>query len=189
MNALGANTSGLPRRTAKLTASLLLLCVAAFGLAACGGSTGATSGQGSSTSTSRVYNTLVTPPKGESAVNVPLHVSYGSGSIGAPDPTTTLPNESGQVIQPGLNPGQNIIIKAGRVLPQTLESAPGAAIVWYNLSGKPQRIVFDGAKPLVDSGTIPAGGTFSWTPPAGGPVDYTLEPSGFGGKVFVNPPQ
>jgi hypothetical protein len=184
---IGANTSASRRRRGKRIGSLLLLCAGAIGLAACsGGSGGATSGQG--TTTSVVHNTLVTPPKGESAVKVPSHITYGTGSIGAADPTTTLPSELGQAIQPGLNPGQNIIIKGGRVLPQTLESAPQVAIVWYNLSGKPQRIVFDGAKPLVDSGTIPPGGTFTWTPPAGGPINYTLEPSGFSAKVFVNPP-
>lgn len=114
MNVLGANARRPKRRTAKLIATLLLACVGGMGLAACGGdSGGSTSGQGSTT-TSVVYNKLVTPPKGESAVNVPLHVTLGSGAIGAPDPTTTLPSELGQAIQPGLNPGQNVIIRAGR---------------------------------------------------------------------------
>lgn len=189
MNVVGANASGPRRRTAKLIATLFLACVGGMGLAACGGNSGgSTSGQGSTT-TSVVYNKLVTPPKGESAVNVPLHVTLGSGAIGAPDPTTTLPSELGQAIQPGLNPGQNIIIRAGRVFPQTLESAAAAPVVWYNLSGKPQRIIFDGAKPLVDSGTIPPGATFTWTPATGGPANYTLEPSGFHAKVFVNQSQ
>ena len=117
-----------------------------------------------------------------------MRVTYGSGAIGASDPTTTLPNERGQTIQPGLNPGQNIIIRAGRVLPETLESSGGTPVVWYNLSKTAQRIVFNNQKFFpVDSGTIPPGGTFTWTPPSGGPVTYTLEPSGFFGKVFVNP--
>jgi hypothetical protein len=61
-------------------------------------------------------------------------------------------------------------------------------VVWYNLSGSPQRILFDDFKFYpVDSGTIPPGGTFTWNPPRGGPVSYTLEPSGFVGKVFINP--
>ncbi len=117
-----------------------------------------------------------------------MRVSYGSGAIGASDPTTTLPNERDQTIQPGLNPGQNIIIRAGRVFPETLESSGGIPVVWYNLSKTAQRIVFNNQKFFpVDSGTIPPGGTFTWTPPSGGPVTYTLEPSGFFGKVFVNP--
>ena len=117
----GTNTSASRRHWAKHIGPLLLVCAGAIGLAACGGSTGATSGQG--TTTSVVHNTVVTPPKGESAVKVPPHITYGTGSIGAADPTTTLPSELGQAIQPGLNPGQNMIIKGGRVLPQTLESA------------------------------------------------------------------
>lgn len=117
-----------------------------------------------------------------------MKVTYGTGAIGPADPTTTLPNERGQAIQPVLSPGQNIIIKDGRVLPQDLQASITAPIVWYNLSGSPQRIIFDDYKDYpVDSGTIPPGGTFTWTPPAGGPASYTLEPSGFVAKVFINP--
>lgn len=187
MKALDERMVDFIRRKRRILALLALVGVGAFGLTACGGSNGASSAQ--NTTTSMVYNKTVYSPKGESAVNKPMHVSLGSGAIGNPDPTTTLPSESGQTIQPGLNPGQNIIIKGGRVLPQTLESAPGAPIVWYNLSNTAQRIVFAGVTPLVDSGTIPPGATFSWTPPSGGPVDYSLEPSGFKAKVFVNPAQ
>ncbi len=75
-----------------------------------------------------------------------MRVSYGSGAIGAFDPTTTLPNERDQTIQPGLNPGQNIIIRAGRVFPETLESSGGIPVVWYNLSKTAQRIVFNNQK-------------------------------------------
>jgi hypothetical protein len=178
------------RRRASASAVVVLaaLCVAAaLGLAACGGPTNAASSGQTTTSTSKA-DIVGAQPKGRSAVNAPMRVTYGTGSIGAADPTTTLPNEQGQAIQPGLNPGQNIIIKSGRVLPQTLESAGGYPVVWYNLTTSPQRIVFNNFKFYpVDSGTIPPGGTFTWTPPNGGPVSYTLEPSGFVGKVFVNP--
>jgi hypothetical protein len=117
-----------------------------------------------------------------------MRTTFGGGAIGAADPTTTLPNERGQTIQPGLNPGQNVIIKSGRVLPQTLEASVSAPVVWYNLSNTPQRIIFDNYKyDPVDSGTIPPGGTFTWTPPSGGPFNYQLEPSGFEGKVVLNP--
>ena len=117
-----------------------------------------------------------------------MRVTFGTGSIGAADPTTTLPNEQGQTIRPAVNPGQNIIIKDGRVFPQTLEASISAPIVWYNLTAKPQRIVFDNYKyNSVDSGTIPPGATFTWTPPAANPLLYTLEPSGFVAKVVVNP--
>ncbi|HTU37573.1 MAG TPA: hypothetical protein VMF35_06115 [Acidimicrobiales bacterium] len=175
------------RRAATLFGTVLMLSLPALGLAACGGGAGAGSSQQSSTTTSS--DKLVgAQPKGQSATNAPMRVSYGTGSIGAADPTTTLPNEQGQTIQPGLNPGQNIIIKAGRVFPQELQSSGGTPVVWYNLTKSPQRIIFDDFKFYpVDSGTIPPGGTFTWTPPNGGPVSYTLEPSGFVAKVFVNP--
>ncbi len=168
-------------------AVLIALSIPVLGLAACGGATNPASGGQTTTSTTKA-DTVGAQPKGESAVNAPMRVTYGSGSIGAADPTTTLPNERGQAIQPGLNPGQNIIIKAGRVFPQSLQSSEGFPVVWYNLSGSPQRIVFADFKFYpVDSGTIPPGATFIWMPPNGGPVSYTLEPSGFSGKVFVNP--
>jgi len=171
-------TSAHLRAVFKIAGWLLLLCIPAFGLAACSGSTNASS----NTST-----TTPKPPKGESAVNAPLRVKYGSGSIGAPDPTTTYPSEQGQTIEPGVNPGQNIIIKAGRVFPQTLEASVDAPIVWYNLSGSPQRIIFDNGKYFpADSGTIPPGATFIWTPPDSALFSYTLEPSGYLGKVDLN---
>jgi hypothetical protein len=175
------------RRNSGIAAVLIALCLGAVGFAACGGTTSADSDQ-HTTSTTSVN--VGAHPKGLSAVNAPMRTSFGSGAIGPGDPTTTLPNERGQTIQPGLNPGQNIIIKGGRVLPQTLEASMSAPVVWYNLSSSPQRILFDNyTNDAVDSGTIPPGGTFSWTPPSGGPFNYQLEPSGFEGKVVVNPDQ
>lgn len=175
------------RRGSVVTATALLLALG-VGLAACGGTTNATSDQQSTTSTTKA-DIVGAQPKGLSAVNAPMRVTYGSGVIGAADPTTTIPKEGGyQTIQPGLSPGQEIIIKGGRVLPQDLQANISEPVVWYNLSGSPQRIVFDDYKFYpVDSGTIPPGATFTWTPPAGGPVSYTLEPSGFVAKVFLNP--
>ena len=183
MKRIGARREGTLIGVAKAIALLLALCGVALALGACGDAKAAQS-QSSSTSSTIVG----AQPKGESAVHAPMRVTYGSGSIGAADPTTTLPNERGQTIQPGLSPGQNIIIKSGRVFPQLLEASQDAPVVWYNLTGAPQRILFDNYKYYpVDSGTIPPGGTFTWTPPNGGPANYTLEPSGFNAKVFVNP--
>jgi hypothetical protein len=170
----------------RVAAPAAVLGLVVLGLAACGGTTNATANSQTTTSTAKA-GIVDAHPKGLSA-NAPMKVTYGTGSIGASDPTTTLPNEAGQTIQPGLNPGQNIIIKGGRALPQTLEASYGTPVVWYNLSSSPQRIIFNDYKFYpVDSGTIPPGGTFTWTAPSGGPVAYTLEPSGFIGKVFLNP--
>jgi hypothetical protein len=167
-------------------------------LSACGGPSNAVSGQQTTTSTaSQTVNDKTNmnkegivgaQPKGLSAASAPTHITFGTGSIGPSDPTTTVPNERGQTIEPGLSPGQNIIIDNGRVYPQTLYSNISSPVVWYNLSKSPQRIVFNDYKYYpVDSGTIPPGGTFSWTPPAASPFSYTLEPSGFVAKVAVNP--
>ena len=51
-----------------------------------------------------------TTSAGVSAVDKPMKVTFGTGSIGQPDPTTTVPNERGNTIPPVLAPGQNIII-------------------------------------------------------------------------------
>ena len=90
-----------------------------------------------------------------------MKVTFGTGSIGQPDPTTTVPNERGNTITPVLAPGQNIIIASSGCKPQTLEASVTAPVVWTNLSGKPQRVIFVGFP--IDSGTIPVGGTFTWS--------------------------
>ena len=72
-------------------------------------------------------------------------------------------------------------------MPQTLEANVAAPVVWTNLSGTPQRVVFiDFA---VDSGTIPVGGTFTWTTGDAVEMAYKLEPSGKVCKLQMNPVQ
>jgi len=149
--------------------------IAATGFAACGGPTSATTGGGAHGSTTT---------KPGSALDAPMRVQFGTGSIGAPDPTTTLPNEGGRTIPPELTAGQNLIITPQGCIPQTLEANVDAPVVWTNLSGHPQRIVFK-AFP-VDSGTIPPGGTFSWSTRSAVALAYTLLPSGWVGKIDMN---
>jgi hypothetical protein len=116
-----------------------------------------------------------------------MKVSFGTGSIGQPDPTTTVPNERGNPIPPILAPGQNIIISSSGCMPETLEANVSAPVVWTNLSGKPQRVIFENFP--VDSGTIPAGGTFTWTTADAVAMEYKLEPSGKLCKLLMNPVQ
>jgi hypothetical protein len=118
-----------------------------------------------------------------------MKVTFGTGSIGQPDSTTTIPSErGGGVIPSGLAPGQNIIItSSSRCQPQTLEANVSAPVVWTNLSGKPARIVFVNFP--VDSGTIPAGGTFTWTTKDALAMNYKLDPSGETCKLEMNPVQ
>ncbi len=116
-----------------------------------------------------------------------MKVTFGTGSIGQPDPTTTVPNERGNTITPVLAPGQNIIIASSGCKPQTLEASVTAPVVWTNLSGKPQRVIFVGFP--IDSGTIPAGGTFTWSTRDAVAMAYKLEPSGKVCKLLMNAAQ
>lgn len=172
-----------PRRasTTYLTERWALVLVAglsAVALAACGGSSDPTSAKSSgSTSSTAVRHGSATGR---------MKVGLGTGAIGAPDPTTTLPNERGNAIEPVISAGQNLIITSkGTCLPQTLEANVSAPVVWTNLSGKPQRVVFKNFP--VDSGTIPPSGTFTWSTNDAVALAYTLEPSGWVGKLLMNP--
>jgi hypothetical protein len=66
-----------------------------------------------------------------------------------------------------------------------LEANISGPVVWTNLSGQPERIVFEHF--AVDSGTIPPGGTFSWSTTNAVTLAYTLLPSGWIGKFAINP--
>jgi hypothetical protein len=157
-------------------AALFACSAAALGLAACSSSPSTTAtGQ---TSTTSVH---------ESASNAPMKVQFGTGSIGQPDPTTTLPNERGNVIPSILAPGQNIIIASSGCKPQTLEASVTGPVVWTNLSGKPQRVIFTNFP--VDSGTIPVGGTFTWSTRDAVALAYKLQPSGKICKLLMNAAQ
>jgi hypothetical protein len=159
-------------------AALLSLGALALSIAACSSSPSAPAGTKAHSST---------PPAGISAVDKPMKVTFGTGSIGQPDPTTTVPNERGNTITPILAPGQNIIIASSGCKPQTLEASVTAPVVWTNLSGKPQRVIFVGFP--IDSGTIPAGGTFTWSTRDAVAMAYKLEPSGKVCKLLMNAAQ
>jgi hypothetical protein len=159
-------------------AALLAVAAVAVSLAACSSSPSATAGGSSHSST---------PSTGVSAVDKPMKVTFGTGSIGQPDPTTTVPNERGNTIPPVLAPGQNIIIASSGCKPQTLEASVTAPVVWTNLSGKPQRVIFVGFP--IDSGTIPVGGTFTWSTNDAVAMAYKLEPSGKVCKLLMNAAQ
>jgi hypothetical protein len=142
------------RHFARALGWLLFGAVAMAGLAACGG---AQAGNGSGAvvvGTPSTTSTTIT-------AQAPTNVGFGSGSIGAADPTTTVPNERGNPIPSSFAAGQNIIIRRNGLYPRTLEANISNPIVWTNLSGVAQRIIFENFP--VDSGTIPPGGTFTWS--------------------------
>lgn len=155
-------------------AALLALSATALVLTACSSSPSA--------KTSEVHS------KAEiSAVDKPMKVQFGTGSIEQSDPTTTVPNERGNAIPPILAPGQNVIISSAGCMPQTLEASVTAPVVWTNLTKKPQRVIFVDFP--IDSGTIPAGGTFTWSTQDAVAMAYKLEPSGKICKLLMNAAQ
>jgi len=96
------------------------------------------------------------------------NIGYGKAQIGPADPTTTVPTERGsRPISPSNDAGQQVIIaKQGYLLPVWLVAQVTLPIIWTNLSGSPQQVVFDTAP--VRSPVIPPGGTFIWTSPGYG---------------------
>ncbi len=160
--------------------AFLAVSAAGLALAACSSSP-------SATATGQEHGQTSTSSAHESATDAPMKVQFGTGSIGQPDPTTTLPNERGNPIPPILAPGQNIIISSAGCEPQTLEASVTAPVVWTNLSGHAQRVIFTNFP--VDSGTIPAGGTFTWSTNDAVAMAYKLQPSGKVCKLLMNAAQ
>lgn len=120
------------------------------------------------------------------STTAPLSVSFGQGAIGPADPSTTIPTEGGRPVPAVFGAGQNILITPHGFAPQTLEANVSAPVVWTNLSGKPQRVVFVGFG--VDSGTIPPGGTFTWSTKNAVELEYHSA-SGWLGRLQMNPVQ
>lgn len=153
----------------------IVICVAsACLLAACGGSSGSTSQQSTTTS----------GPPARSALHAKTDIGYGSGTIGPSNPTTTVPLNGNRPIPTIFGAGQNVIISKQGCVPQTIEASVTAPVVWTNLSGEPQRIIFEHFP--VDSGTIPVGGTFTWSTTQAVVLNYRLEPSGKTCKLAMN---
>lgn len=147
-----------------------LLTLLLIGAAGCGGSTTPHSSVPSTTSAN--------------TVDAPTQVSFGTGSVAGPDPSTTVPTERGNPIPTGFAAGQNILITAHGFEPQTLEANVSSPVVWTNLSGEAVRIIFEHF--AVDSGTIPAGGTFTWSTVNAVALSYEST-TGWYGKLLMNP--
>jgi hypothetical protein len=92
-------------------------------------------------------------------------VGFGRGQNGAPDPTTSVPTDTGTVpINATNDAGQEVIIaKGGYLLPEWLVAEVNLPITWTNLSGVPQQVVFDDAP--VHSAILAPGATFTWKSP------------------------
>jgi hypothetical protein len=128
--------------------------------------------------------TTTQPTKVTTTTVTPTRVQFGSGSVAGPVPTTTLPQDNGLPIPPDFAAGQNILITPDGFEPKVLEANVSAPVVWTNLSGKPQTIVFVDFP--VESGTIPPGGTFTWSTQDAIAFTY-LSGTGLSGKLGMNP--
>jgi hypothetical protein len=184
------NATTATRRRPRWALGTLAGLVFALGVAACGSSPGTPSASQTTRGSTTAGNSSAggsSHRSSESATDAPTRVGYGSGAVGPSDPTTTLPSEDGRPIQPVVSPGQNIVILKQGCFPRELQASVTAPIEWYNLSKQPQRVVFEHFS--VDSGTIPAGGTFTWIPGGAVIMNYRLEPSGKVCKLAVNQAQ
>jgi hypothetical protein len=165
----------IPRSLFALAASALMVVV----LAACGSSPDHPAAAGTTSTTGTKAST--TKPTVDAAPTI----SFGTGSVGPADPTTTVPNERGRAIPPDFGAGQDIIIGKTGFQPETLEANVSAPVVWTNLSGRPQRIIF--VNFAVDSGTIPPGGTFTWSTTNAVDISYLSGTTGWHATLQMNP--
>lgn len=170
---------GASSRTFRFAAVLTASAALVFSLAGCGSSPGHSS-NAATTSTTTPKATTTKP-----TTDLPTNIGYGTGSVGPADPSTTVPSEDGRAIAPDFGAGQDIIITSKGFEPETLEANVSAPVVWTNLSGLPQRIIFVDFS--VDSGTIPPGGTFTWSTKYAVTSGYVSGTTGWHGTLEMNP--
>lgn len=131
-------------------------------LAAGCGSNAAHADAGSTTTTATSSSTSTTDGTLHGQAFLPPEIGFGTGQNGAPDPTTSVPTDTGTMPINALNDaGQEVIIaKGGYLLPEWLVAEVIYPVTWTNLSGVPQQIVFDDAP--VHSAILAPGATFTW---------------------------
>jgi hypothetical protein len=134
-------------------------------ISACGAASPRVGQSARRTTTTTTTTTTKTTTASQPAAFVTPELKYGTGQVGAPDPTTTVPTETGsRPIDPSNDAGQAVIIDTnGYLVPEWLVANVGLPITWTNLSGVAQQVVFNDAP--VRSAIIAAGGTFTWTSP------------------------
>ena len=126
---------------------------------------------GAACSSNSTSSTVATTPTTRPSTAVEIH--FGSGQVGPSVPSTTVPVERGtRPINCANDAGQQIIIaKGGYLCPQWLIAEIQLPIIWTNLSGAPQQIIFNDAP--VRTAVIAPGGTFTWhSPPYAVGINY-----------------
>lgn len=117
------------------------------------------------------------PPRPASPVTAPV------GQV-SPAPPGTPTERGSRPINPAVDNGQQIVITPRGFEPALLIANDHQPVVWTNLSGQTQEVVFDQAG--VRSGPIPPGYRFSFTAPTTASIHYHST-SGMTGAVDFNP--
>jgi hypothetical protein len=94
----------------------------------------------------------------------------GSAATSSPAPKPGTPAASSGPVDPNFDFGQRVTITASGFQPLWLVSIVNEPVVWTNTTDTPQSVVFDHLP--VRSGTIPPGGTYTWTPDSVASVTY-----------------
>ena len=133
------------------------------------------------------------------AATITISSSSGTGSAGPPAPSSSATSwtSSGIVTyEPADNPreaaspdpafdyGFFVQITSDGFHPKTLVSGCCKAVTWKNLTSRPESVVFD--HQLVNSGTIPPGGSWVWTPQNPQSITYHSSLDAFTGALQVN---
>jgi plastocyanin len=78
-----------------------------------------------------------------------------------------------------------VTINAGSFSPPSLNVAAGTSVIWNNASGANQSVTSTSAPYTYDSGSIPNGGTYTYTFVSPGTYNYTSTTGGFSGTIVV----
>jgi hypothetical protein len=164
------------RRT--LVPLIPLLLAGSIVLSACGGSAGASGTtrpaevrSSSTTSAGSGPTTSTTFPYGNSHV------------VPASTKPTLVPKEGPEApVSQYIGAGQQVLIEPDGFWPQTLYTNMAVAVVWTNETKVPQKVVLDHIP--VESGEIPPGGQFVWSPHFGGSYTYHSV-SGMHGRLIL----
>ena len=79
----------------------------------------------------------------------------------------------------------SVTINAGGFAPASLSIAAGTTVTWNNSSGAAQTVTSTTVPYTYDSGSIAAGGTYSYTFISPGTYTYTSTPGAFAGTIIV----
>ncbi len=146
-------------------------------LSACGGSAGASGTTkpgdiGSSSTSSPTSTSTSGPTTPNSGSSTSTTFPYGASRVDSKSTKpTSVPKEGpGAAVSQYIGDGQQVLIEPDGFWPQTLYANMAVSVVWTNETTVPQRVALDDIP--VESGEIPPGGQFVWSPHFGGSYTY-----------------